>query len=120
LADHVHIGNFVEIKKSQIGEGSKANHLAYVGDATVGARVNIGAGVITCNYDGVNKHATIIGDDAFIGTDSQLVAPVIIGRGAFIAAGSTIAKDAPEDALTICRAREQKSFPGWKRPAKKK
>jgi bifunctional UDP-N-acetylglucosamine pyrophosphorylase / glucosamine-1-phosphate N-acetyltransferase len=120
LADQVHIGNFVEIKQSTVGEGSKANHLAYVGDATVGARVNIGAGVITCNYDGANKHATIIGDDAFIGTDSQLVAPVIVGRGAYIAAGSTIAKEAPEDALTICRAREQKSFPGWQRPVKKK
>ncbi|WP_029920437.1 bifunctional UDP-N-acetylglucosamine diphosphorylase/glucosamine-1-phosphate N-acetyltransferase GlmU [Nevskia soli] len=120
LADQVHIGNFVEIKKSTLGEGTKANHLAYIGDATVGARVNIGAGVITCNYDGVNKHATIIGDDAFIGTDSQLVAPLIVGRGAYIAAGSTIAKDAPEDALTVCRAREQKSFPGWKKPAKKR
>jgi bifunctional UDP-N-acetylglucosamine pyrophosphorylase/glucosamine-1-phosphate N-acetyltransferase len=120
LADHVHIGNFVEIKKSIVGEGSKANHLAYVGDATVGERVNIGAGVITCNYDGANKHATIIGDDAFIGTDSQLVAPVVIGRGAYIAAGSTITRDAPEDALTICRSREQRSFPGWKKPVKKK
>ncbi len=120
LADEVHIGNYVEIKKSTIGEGSKANHLAYLGDATIGARVNVGAGVITCNYDGASKHATIIGDDAFIGTDSQLVAPLIVGRGAYIAAGSTIAKDAPEDALTICRAREQKSFPGWKKPAKKR
>jgi bifunctional UDP-N-acetylglucosamine pyrophosphorylase/glucosamine-1-phosphate N-acetyltransferase len=120
LADQVHIGNFVEIKKSTVGEGSKANHLAYVGDATVGERVNIGAGVITCNYDGANKHATIIGDDVFIGTDSQLVAPVVVGRGAYIAAGSTITRDAPEDALTICRAREQRSFPGWKKPVKKK
>ncbi len=120
LADQVHIGNFVEIKKSQLGEGSKANHLSYVGDAMVGARVNIGAGVITCNYDGVNKHATIIGDDAFIGTDSQLVAPVIIGRGAYIAAGSTITKDAPEDALSICRSREQRSFPNWRKPQKKR
>jgi bifunctional UDP-N-acetylglucosamine pyrophosphorylase/glucosamine-1-phosphate N-acetyltransferase len=118
LADRVHIGNFVEIKKSVVGEDSKANHLAYVGDATVGARVNIGAGVITCNYDGANKHATIIGDDVFVGTDSQLVAPVVINRGAYIAAGSTIAKDAPEDALTICRAREQRSIPGWQRPKK--
>jgi bifunctional UDP-N-acetylglucosamine pyrophosphorylase/glucosamine-1-phosphate N-acetyltransferase len=120
LADQVHIGNFVEIKKSSLGEGSKANHLAYIGDAAIGARVNIGAGVITCNYDGVNKHATIVGDDAFIGTDSQLVAPVIVGRGAYIAAGSTIARDAPEDALTVCRAREQKSVLGWKRPVKKR
>jgi bifunctional UDP-N-acetylglucosamine pyrophosphorylase/glucosamine-1-phosphate N-acetyltransferase len=114
LADRVHIGNFVEIKQTTLGDDTKANHLAYVGDATVGARVNIGAGVITCNYDGVRKHQTQIGDDAFIGTDSQLVAPVSIGRGAYIAAGSTIVKDAPEGALTINRAREQKSFPNWK------
>ena len=120
LGNGVHIGNFVEIKKTTIGDGSKANHLAYVGDAVVGERVNIGAGVITCNYDGANKHTTVIGDDAFIGTDSQLVAPVTVGRGAYIAAGSTIAKDAPDDALTINRAREQRSFPGWKRPRKKK
>ena len=119
LGDHVHIGNFVEIKKSIIGDQSKANHLAYVGDATVGARVNIGAGVITCNYDGANKHATIIGDDVFIGSDSQLIAPIIVGRGAYIAAGSSIAKEAPEDALTVCRAREQRSIKGWKRPRKK-
>lgn len=118
LGDEVHIGNFVEIKKSTLGDGSKANHLAYVGDAVVGARVNIGAGVITCNYDGANKHQTTIGDDAFIGTDSQLVAPVTIGRGAYIAAGSTIAKDAPEDQLTINRAREQRSYPNWKKPKK--
>jgi len=119
LGDGVHIGNFVEIKKSTIGNGSKANHLSYVGDAVIGERVNIGAGVITCNYDGVNKHTTVIGDDAFIGTDSQLVAPVTIGRAAYIAAGSTIAKNAPEDALTINRAREQKSISGWKRPTRK-
>lgn len=119
LADRVHIGNFVEIKQTALGDDSKAGHLAYVGDATVGARVNIGAGVITCNYDGVDKHRTVIGDDAFVGTDSQLVAPVTIGRGAYIAAGSTIARDAPDDALTINRAREQKSFPGWK-PARRK
>jgi bifunctional UDP-N-acetylglucosamine pyrophosphorylase/glucosamine-1-phosphate N-acetyltransferase len=119
LADGVHIGNFVEIKKSTLGDGSKANHLAYIGDATVGARVNIGAGVITCNYDGANKHQTVIGDDAFIGTDSQLVAPVTIGEGAYIAAGSTIAKDAPAGALTICRSRDHKSITGWKKPGKK-
>ncbi len=119
LADGVHIGNFVEIKKSSIGNGSKANHLAYIGDATVGARVNIGAGVITCNYDGANKHQTVIGDDAFIGTDSQLVAPVTIGDGAYIAAGSTIAKDALAGALTICRSRDHKSIPNWKKPKKK-
>jgi len=119
LGDGVHIGNFVELKKTTVGDGSKANHLAYVGDAVVGERVNIGAGVITCNYDGANKFTTVIGDDAFIGTDSQLVAPVTIGRGAYIAAGSTIARDAPEDQLTINRAREQRSLPGWKRPVKR-
>lgn len=118
LADQVHVGNFVEIKKSTLGEGAKANHLAYVGDATVGKRVNIGAGVITCNYDGVNKHQTVIGDDAFIGTDTQLIAPVTIGHGAYIAAGSSISRDAPPEQLTICRAREQRSV-AWKRPKKK-
>ena len=120
FADEVHLGNFVEVKKSQLGEGTKAGHLAYIGDATVGARVNISAGVITCNYDGVNKHTTVIGDDAFIGTDTQLVAPVTIERNAYVAAGSTITKTAPADALTICRAREQKSIAGWKKPVKKK
>lgn len=119
FADEVHIGNFVEVKKGQLGLGSKAGHLAYIGDAMVGARVNISAGVITCNYDGVNKHMTVIGDDAFIGTDSQLVAPVTIERNAYVAAGSTITKTAPADALTICRAREQKSIAGWKKPQKK-
>lgn len=119
LADQVHVGNFVEIKKSTLGHASKANHLAYVGDATVGARVNIGAGVITCNYDGAHKHQTVIGDDAFIGTDTQLIAPVTIGAGAYIAAGSSISKDAPPEQLTICRAREQRSLP-WKKPVKKK
>jgi len=119
LADEVHVGNFVEIKKSSLGHAAKANHLAYVGDATVGARVNIGAGVITCNYDGAHKHRTVIGDDAFIGTDSQLIAPVTIGAGAYIAAGSSISKDAPAEQLTICRAREQRSV-RWKRPVKAK
>ena len=118
LGDQVHIGNFVELKKSSLADGSKANHLAYVGDATVGSRVNIGAGVITCNYDGANKHRTIIGDDAFIGTDTQLIAPVTIGEGAYIAAGSSISMDAPARQLTICRARDQRSLPGWKRPKK--
>lgn len=120
FANQVHIGNFVEVKKGQLGEASKAGHLAYIGDAMVGARVNISAGVITCNYDGVNKHMTVIGDDAFIGTDSQLVAPVTIERNAYVAAGSTITKTAPADALTICRARDQKSIAGWKKPSKKK
>jgi bifunctional UDP-N-acetylglucosamine pyrophosphorylase / glucosamine-1-phosphate N-acetyltransferase len=118
LADQVHIGNFVEVKNSTLGEGSKANHLAYLGDADIGRKVNVGAGVITCNYDGANKFRTTIGDGVFVGSDSQLIAPVTIGAGAYIAAGSTIAKDAPPQQLTICRAREQKSVP-WKRPVKK-
>lgn len=118
FADDVHIGNFVEVKKGRLGEATKAGHLAYLGDAEIGARVNVSAGVITCNYDGANKHVTVIGDDAFIGTDSQLVAPVTVERGAYVAAGSTITKTAPADALTICRAREQKSIAGWKKPAK--
>ena len=118
LADHTHIGNFVEIKKTTLGSGSKVNHLAYVGDATVGKNVNIGAGVITCNYDGVNKHQTVIGDGAFIGSDSQLVAPVTIGEGATIGAGSTITKEAPPNQLTLARGR-QVTIDGWKRPEKK-
>lgn len=119
LANHVHIGNFVEVKNSVLGDGTKANHLAYLGDADVGSRVNIGAGVITCNYDGANKYRTVIGDEVFVGTDTQLIAPITIGAGAYIAAGSTIAKDAPAGQLTICRARDQRSFAGWKRPVKK-
>ncbi len=118
LADNTFIGNFVEIKKSTLGVGSKVSHLAYVGDATVGSKVNIGAGVIVCNYDGVNKHQTIIGDGAFIGSDSQLVAPVTIGAGATIGAGSTITKDAPADQLSLARGK-QVSIPGWQRPVKK-
>lgn len=117
LAGNNHIGNFVEIKKSEVAEGTKINHLAYVGDSTVGARVNIGAGVITCNYDGVNKHRTVIGDDAFIGSDSQLVAPVEIEAGATIGAGSTIVKKAPADQLTLSRAK-QLTMKGWRRPKK--
>ncbi len=119
LADDVHVGNFVEIKNSQFGAHSKANHLAYVGDATVGQRVNIGAGTITCNYDGAHKHRTIIEDDAFIGSDTQLVAPVTVGRGATLGAGTTLTKDAPADSLTVSRAR-QTSIAGWKRPVKSK
>lgn len=119
LAGHVHVGNFVEIKKSQIGEGSKVNHLSYVGDADVGRHVNIGAGTITCNYDGANKHKTIIADDAFIGSNTQLVAPVSVGEGATIGAGSTITRDAPPDELTLSRA-PQTTRPGWKRPQKKR
>jgi bifunctional UDP-N-acetylglucosamine pyrophosphorylase/glucosamine-1-phosphate N-acetyltransferase len=117
LAEDVHIGNFVEIKNSQIAAHSKANHLAYVGDATVGSRVNVGAGVITCNYDGANKFRTVIEDDAFIGSDSQLVAPVTVGRGATIGAGTTLTKDAPAEQLTISRPK-QLTISGWKRPVK--
>ncbi len=118
LDEHVHIGNFVEVKKSTIGAGSKANHLAYVGDSEVGRNVNIGAGTITCNYDGVNKSKTIIGDGAFIGSDSTLVAPVTIGAGAYIGAGSTITKAAPADKLTLTRAK-QLTVDAWKPPTKK-
>lgn len=118
LANHTHVGNFVEIKNTQLGEGSKANHLAYIGDADVGQRVNIGAGTITCNYDGVNKFRTVIGDDAFIGSDTQLVAPVTVGRGATIGAGTTLVRNAPDDQLTLSRS-EQRSVSGWKRPVRK-
>ena len=118
LADHVHVGNFVETKATEIGDGSKANHLTYLGDTTVGRKVNIGAGTIVCNYDGANKFRTVIEDDAFIGSDSQLVAPVTVGRGATIGAGSTITRDAPANELTVSRSR-QTSVPGWKRPLKK-
>ena len=117
LADDVHIGNFVEIKNSQIAAHSKANHLAYVGDATVGSRVNIGAGTITCNYDGANKFRTIIEDDAFIGSDSQLVAPVRVGKGATLGAGTTLTKDAPDGKLTVSRA-SQLTIENWVRPVK--
>lgn len=117
LGDGVHIGNFVEIKKSRIDTGSKVNHLSYVGDSSVGAGVNIGAGTITCNYDGAQKHRTVIGDDAFIGSNTQLVAPVTVGRGATIGAGSTITRDAPADKLTVSRAR-QTTLEGWRRPRK--
>jgi len=119
LADRVHIGNFVEVKKSVLGEGAKANHLAYIGDATVGREVNIGAGTITANYDGAHKHPTMIGDNASIGSNCVLVAPVTIGVGATIGAGSVISKDAPPGELTVARARPV-TVKGWKRPAKKK
>ncbi len=117
LAEDVHVGNFVEIKNSQVAAHSKANHLAYIGDATIGARVNVGAGTITCNYDGVNKFRTVIEDDAFIGSDSQLVAPVTVGKGATLGAGTTLTKDAPAGKLTISRAK-QLTIDGWKRPEK--
>ena len=118
LADGVHIGNFVETKKASLGVGSKANHLTYLGDAVIGSGVNIGAGTITCNYDGVNKTTTTIEDGAFIGSNSALVAPITIGRNATIGAGSVIGKDAPADALTVARARQQ-TLEGWQRPKKK-
>ncbi len=120
LADEVHVGNFVEVKKTTIGKGSKANHLAYLGDGTVGAGVNVGAGTIFCNYDGANKHQTVLEDDVFIGSDTQLVAPVRVGAGATVAAGSTITKDVPPGGLAVCRAREQTHHPSWKRPRKGK
>ncbi len=119
LHDDAHIGNFVEVKNSEIGKGSKANHLTYIGDSTVGSRVNIGAGTITCNYDGANKYRTVIEDDAFIGSDTQLVAPVRVGKGATIGAGSTITKDTPERELTLSRSK-QITIPGWQRPQKGK
>ena len=107
-----HVGNFVELKKTTLGEGSKANHLAYLGDATIGAGVNVGAGTITCNYDGVHKHPTTIEDGAFIGSDSQLIAPVTIGAGAYVAAGSSITDDVPAGALGIARGK-QRNILGW-------
>jgi bifunctional UDP-N-acetylglucosamine pyrophosphorylase/glucosamine-1-phosphate N-acetyltransferase len=119
LAAQVHIGNFVEVKASEIGEGSKANHLAYIGDSEVGKNVNVGAGTIVCNYDGAYKHRTVIEDDVFIGSDTQLVAPVRVGRGSTLGAGTTLTKDAPAGELTISRAK-QVSIPGWKRPVKVK
>jgi bifunctional UDP-N-acetylglucosamine pyrophosphorylase/glucosamine-1-phosphate N-acetyltransferase len=118
LAEDVHIGNFVEVKASRIGVGSKANHLSYIGDSEVGARVNIGAGTITCNYDGVAKHRTVIEDECFIGSDATLVAPVTIARGSYIGAGSTISKNTPAGQLTVARAK-QVSVPAWKPPRKK-
>jgi bifunctional UDP-N-acetylglucosamine pyrophosphorylase/glucosamine-1-phosphate N-acetyltransferase len=119
LANDVHIGNFVEIKKSTIGIATKINHLSYIGDSIVGCGVNIGAGTITCNYDGVNKFQTVIEDGAFIGSDTQLVAPVTVGKNATIGAGSTITKDTPAEQLTLSRAK-QLSLPAWQRPTKTK
>ncbi|MGI9335408.1 MAG: bifunctional UDP-N-acetylglucosamine diphosphorylase/glucosamine-1-phosphate N-acetyltransferase GlmU, partial [Gammaproteobacteria bacterium] len=119
LAENVRVGNFVEIKNSRLGAGSKSNHLTYIGDTHVGDAVNVGAGTIVCNYDGANKHRTVIGDRAFIGSGVELVAPVTVREGATIAAGSTITSDAPPDKLTIARAR-QTTLDGWRRPVKKK
>ena len=119
LADSVHIGNFVEVKASVIGTGSKANHLSYIGDTEIGRNVNVGAGTITCNYDGANKHRTVIEDDVFIGSDTQLVAPVRVGRGATLGAGTTLVADAPSGQLTLSRVR-QVSVPHWQRPTKRK
>ena len=120
LAGEAHIGNFVELKNAQIDLGSKVNHLSYVGDSEVGKKVNVGAGTITCNYDGANKFKTVIEDNVFVGSDTQLIAPVTVGQGATIAAGSTITKNVPEESLTICRAKQQRSIVGWKRPTKMK
>jgi bifunctional UDP-N-acetylglucosamine pyrophosphorylase/glucosamine-1-phosphate N-acetyltransferase len=119
LGDEVHIGNFVEVKNSTMGDGSKANHLAYVGDATVGQRVNIGAGTIVANYDGANKHQTVIEDDVHTGSNSVLVAPITVGSGATVGAGSTVAKQVPPGKLTVARAR-QATIEGWSRPTKKR
>lgn len=120
LATETHIGNFVELKNAQIDVGSKVNHLSYIGDTSIGKNVNIGAGTITCNYDGANKFRTVIEDDVFVGSDTQLIAPLTVGKGATIGAGSTITKDVPADTLTLCRSQGQKSIVGWKRPQKVK
>jgi len=117
LGEEVHIGNFVEIKKTTIAARSKANHLAYIGDARIGSGVNVGAGVITCNYDGINKFETIIEDDVFVGSDVQLIAPIMVGKGATVGAGTTLTKDAPAGQLTLSRAK-QMSLAGWQRPVK--
>ena len=119
IAAGCRVGNFVETKNARLGPGSKASHLTYLGDSEIGSNVNIGAGTITCNYDGANKHRTTIEDDVFVGSNTALVAPVTVHHGATIGAGSTVSKDAPPDALTVSRAR-QTSIQGWKRPAKRK
>jgi bifunctional UDP-N-acetylglucosamine pyrophosphorylase/glucosamine-1-phosphate N-acetyltransferase len=118
LGEQVHIGNFVEVKNATLAAGAKANHLAYLGDATVGERVNYGAGSITANYDGANKHRTVIGNDVHVGSNCVLIAPITIGDGATIGGGSTISKDAPAGQLTVARAR-QASIAGWQRPKKR-
>jgi bifunctional UDP-N-acetylglucosamine pyrophosphorylase / glucosamine-1-phosphate N-acetyltransferase len=118
LGNEVHIGNFVEVKNSTLAAGAKANHLAYLGDATVGERVNYGAGSITANYDGANKHRTVIGNDVHVGSNCVLIAPIALGDGATIGGGSTLSKDAPAGQLTVARAKAV-SLPGWTRPTKK-
>jgi bifunctional UDP-N-acetylglucosamine pyrophosphorylase/glucosamine-1-phosphate N-acetyltransferase len=118
LAKNVHIGNFVEVKNSQIGAATKINHLSYIGDSEVGKQVNIGAGTITCNYDGANKHKTVIKDNVQIGSDTQLVAPVVVGEGATVGAGSTVTQDVPPHELTLTHKLVQRIVKGWKRPAK--
>ena len=119
LLEGAHVGNFVEIKKARLGRGTKAGHLSYLGDAEIGDNVNIGAGTITCNYDGANKHKTVIGDDVFVGSDSQLVAPVTIGKGVTIAAGTTVTRNVADDELVLSRV-PQVHKQGWQRPVKKK
>ncbi|MCW8996681.1 MAG: DapH/DapD/GlmU-related protein, partial [Psychromonas sp.] len=119
IKKEVHVGNFVEIKKSTLGDGSKCGHLTYIGDSTLGRNVNVGAGTITCNYDGANKFHTTIGDDVFIGSDCQLVAPVTVGNGATTAAGSTIVSNVPDNALAVSRTK-QRNINAWKRPSKQK
>ncbi|MBJ7222275.1 MULTISPECIES: bifunctional UDP-N-acetylglucosamine diphosphorylase/glucosamine-1-phosphate N-acetyltransferase GlmU [unclassified Brenneria] len=119
LAEGAHVGNFVELKKARLGKGSKAGHLSYLGDADIGAGVNIGAGTITCNYDGANKHKTVIGDDVFVGSDTQLIAPVKVASGATIGAGTTVTRDVAENQLVISRVKQQ-HIDDWRRPVKKK
>jgi bifunctional UDP-N-acetylglucosamine pyrophosphorylase/glucosamine-1-phosphate N-acetyltransferase len=119
LAAHVHIGNFVEIKKSQVGEGSKVNHLTYIGDTSIGRKVNVGAGCVTVNYNGVDKFRTTIGDDVFVGSGTLMVAPVTLENGSTVGAGSVLTRTAPAGELTLSRAR-QVTIPGWKRPLKQK
>jgi bifunctional UDP-N-acetylglucosamine pyrophosphorylase/glucosamine-1-phosphate N-acetyltransferase len=118
LAEGAHVGNFVEIKQAKLGKGSKAGHLSYLGDAVIGNNVNIGAGTITCNYDGANKHKTVIGDDVFVGSDTQLIAPVSVGKGVTIAAGTTVTCDIPDNELVLSRVK-QVHVQGWQRPVKK-
>jgi bifunctional UDP-N-acetylglucosamine pyrophosphorylase/glucosamine-1-phosphate N-acetyltransferase len=119
IRDRARVGNFVELKKTVLGAGSKAMHLTYLGDATIGAQVNVGAGVITCNYDGVNKNATVIEDGAFVGSDTQLIAPVTVGKGAYIGTGTTIRENVPEGALAVS-AGKQRNIEGWVAERKKK